>query len=56
MASHSMYNWTDKVDVKDGVNVHEMEHDGNAQKAEATKARHVEKKLTKAEVAKRVSE
>lgn len=42
MTSHPTHNGTDEVDIEDGINVHNMEHDGNAQKAKAPESRHVE--------------
>lgn len=42
VTSHPTYNGTDKVDVEDGVDVHKVEHYGNAQKADTPETRHVE--------------
>lgn len=41
MTSHPTYNGTDKVDVEDGIDINNVKHDCNAQKAHAPESRHV---------------
>ena len=41
---HTMNDWTDKIDVKDGNNVHRMENDGDTKEAKPSKARHLVKR------------
>ena len=44
--AHAMNDWTDKINVKDGNNVHGMEKDGRTEEAESPKSRHLEKRKT----------
>ena len=41
--AHTMNDWTDKINVENGNNVHKMEKDGQTQEAESSKARHLYK-------------
>ena len=38
-----MNDWTDKIDVEDGENVHGVEHDSDTEEAKPSKARHLDK-------------
>ena len=42
--AHTMNDWTDKINVENGENVHGMEKDGDAKEAEPPKACHIDKK------------
>ena len=39
--AHTMNDWTDKIDVEDGKNVHGVENDSDAKEAEPPKACHL---------------
>ena len=41
--AHTMNDWTDKINVEDGKDVHGMKENGNTQEAESSKARHLRK-------------
>ena len=38
--AHAMNDWTDKINVKDGDNIHGMENNSHTKEAEPSKARH----------------
>ena len=42
--AHAMNDWTDKINVKDGDNIHGMEKNGHTEEAEPSKARHLDRK------------
>ena len=45
-----MNDWTDKINVENGDDIHRMEKDSNTKEAESSKARHLDKmneKLTR---------
>lgn len=37
-----MNDWTDKIDVENGENIHEMEDNGDTKEAEPSQVRHVD--------------
>ena len=41
--AHTMNDWTDKINVKNGDNVHGVKDDGDAKEAEPSKTRHSDK-------------
>lgn len=41
--AHAMNDWTDKVNVENGDDVHRMEKDGHTEEAKPPKARHLKK-------------
>ena len=41
--AHAVNDWTDKIDVENGNNVHRMEKDSDTEEAEPPKARHLDK-------------
>ena len=38
-----MNDWTDKINVKDGENVHGVEYDSDTEEAKPSKARHLDR-------------
>lgn len=40
--AHTMNDWTDKIDVENGENIHEMEDNGDTKEAEPSQARHLD--------------
>ncbi len=41
--AHTMNDWTDKINVENGDNIHGVEKDGNTKEGEPSKARHLDK-------------
>ena len=41
--AHTMNDWTDKINVKNGDNVHGVKDDGDAKEAEPSETRHSDK-------------
>ena len=41
--AHAMNDWTDKINVKDGDNIHGMEDNSHTKEAEPSKARHLDR-------------
>ena len=40
--AHTMNDWTDKIDVENGENIHEMEDNGDTKEGEPSQVRHVD--------------
>lgn len=44
VSAHSMHNRRHKVDVEDGEDISQVEHDGNSKEPDAPKSRHGERR------------
>ena len=42
--AHAMNDWTDKIDVKNGDDIHGMEKNSHTEEAEPSQARHRDRK------------